>query len=360
MPGKIRWEPSIRKPTGSLLMRQLAFRNAMRDAVARHKPDHVYVPTADPVSQLSGIAATLGQRDIPRRTEAEAALHRCGFAYPAPSPSKRAMRRFGFWAHVHAPWTRVFNVDVLAYDWVQKHGGDFAKKNLLLPDPIEVGPEIDRHEARHRIGVPCDGTLIGCVGAINTRKGIDCLLAAFKKADLPPAARLLLAGNHEPIIRDLLKNEYADFIRDGRIVSIDRYLSVDELQQALGAMDLVCTPYMHQIAIASIALRAVAANRPVLAADDGWCGRMVPEFGMGWTSNPRNVSQFAEAICTSLAAAPTWHCNEACNRLLEFHAPQNFTAIFTQRLRERMGQPPMLATITWQEVLSSAASPLAV
>jgi glycosyltransferase involved in cell wall biosynthesis len=355
MPSKIRWEPSVRKPTGPLVQRQLAFRHAMRDAIARHKPDHVYVPTADPVSQLSGVAAALGQRDIPRRTEAEAALHRCGFAYPTTSGSKRAIRRLGFWAHAHAPWTRLFNVDVLAYEWVQKYGGELARRTFLLPDPIELGPDIDRHEARHRLNVPCDGTLIGCVGAINERKGIDCLLAAFKKAQLPPAARPLLAGNHEPRIRDLLKHAYDDLVRAGRIVSIDRYLSVDELQQALGAMDLVCTPYMHQIAIASITLRAVASNRPVLAANDGWCGRMVPAFGMGWTSNPRNAEQFATAIRASLEAAPSWHRSEACNRLLRFHAPENFTAIFTQRLRERTGRPPLPPTITWPEVQQSSA-----
>jgi glycosyltransferase involved in cell wall biosynthesis len=354
MPKKIRWEPSIDKPSGPLVQRQLAYRNAMRDAVQRHKPDHVYIPTADPVSQVSGIAAAFGQRDIPRRVEAEAALHRCGFAYPTPSASKRAMRRLGFWAHAHAPWTRVFNVDVLAYEWVQKHGGELARRNFLLPDPIEVGPDIDRHEARHRLNVPCDGTLLGCVGAINVRKGIECLIAAFKKADLPPAARLLLAGNHEPRIRDLLKNTYDDLVRAGRILSIDRYLSVDELQQALGAMDLVCTPYMQQIAIASITLRAVAANRPVLAADDGWCGRMVPAFGMGSTADPRNANQFAVAIRTSLEAAPTWRRNEASSRLLRFHAPENFTAIFTQRLRERTGHPPNPPTITWNEVQRNA------
>jgi glycosyltransferase involved in cell wall biosynthesis len=354
MPDGIRWEPSVRKPTGSLLSRQMAFRNAMRDAITRYKPDHVYVPTADPVSQLSGIAAAIGKRDIPRGTEAEAALHRCGFAYPSSSLVKRTMRRIGYWAHTKAPWTRVFNVDVLAYEWVQQHGGEFARRARLLPDPIEVGPELDRREARLSLGLPADGTVIGCVGAINERKGIDCLLRSFAKADLPAESRLLLAGNHDVLIRGLLKNDFAELVRERRIVSIDRYLSVEELQQALAAMDLVCTPYMHQIAIASITLRAVAANRPVLAADDGWCGRMVPAFGMGWVSNPRDTQRFGGAIRTSLEAAPNWKRNDACNKLLEFHNPANFAAIFTERLRERLGKPPVPATISWEDVNAAA------
>jgi glycosyltransferase involved in cell wall biosynthesis len=248
----------------------------------------------------------------------------------------------------------VFNVDVLAYEWVQRHGGEFARRNRLLPDPIEVGPELDRREARLSLGLPEVGAVIGCVGAINERKGIDCLLASFARADLAANATLLLAGNHDARIRGLLQNEYAELAKAGRIVSIDRYLSVEELQQALAAMDLVCTPYMHQIAIASITLRAVAANRPVLAADDGWCGRMVPAFGMGWTSNPRDSQRFADAIRTSLEAAPGWQRGEACNKLLEFHKPANFAAIFTERLRERLGRPPMRTTISWEEVQAAA------
>jgi D-inositol-3-phosphate glycosyltransferase len=217
-----------------------------------------------------------------------------------------------------------------------------------------VGPELDRREARISLGLPADGAVIGCVGAINERKGIDCLLRSFAEADLPANSRLLLAGNHDALIRNLLKHDFADLVRAGRIVSIDRYLSVEELQQSLAAMDLVCTPYMHQIAIASISLRAAAANRPVLAADDGWCGRMVPAFGMGWVSNPRDTQRFADAIRTSLEAAPSWERGEACNKLLEFHNPANFAAIFAERLRERLGRPPMSATISWEEVEGAA------
>lgn len=349
MPDGIQWDPALEKPNDSVLKRELAFRRSFCEAVAKHQPDHIYFPTADAISQLCGIAAMFGHRDILRGMEAEVALHRCGFAYPTTSLVKRAMRRLGYWAHTHAPWTRVFCVDVLAYEWVQKRGGAFAKRNFLLPDPIESVADMNRTEARHRLHIDSEGPLFGLVGVIDSRKGADVLLAAFKRAILPANAKLLLAGKHKARILELLRNEYRDLVQAGRILSIDRYLSIDELQYALGAMDLVCTPYMHQIALASITLRAVAANRPVLAASDGWCGRMVPAFGMGWTANPRDIDQFAAAMRSGLEAAESWCRNEACNSLLRFHTPENFVATYTARLHERIGQKPM-ASISWSEV----------
>jgi hypothetical protein len=79
---------------------------------------------------------------------------------------------------------------------------------------------------------------------------------------------------------------------------------------------------------------------------------MVPAFDLGWTANPRDVTQFAAAMRTSLDAAASWRRSDACERLLRFHAPENFTAIFTARVRERLGRPPAPGTISWNEVQS--------
>jgi hypothetical protein len=80
---------------------------------------------------------------------------------------------------------------------------------------------------------------------------------------------------------------------------------------------------------------------------------MVPAFNLGWTADPRNVEQFAAALRTSLQAAPSWRRSKDCERLLQFHAPENFTAIFTERLRERLGRPPTPGTIAWRAVRPS-------
>ncbi len=215
---------------------------------------------------------------------------------------------------------------------------------------MEDWPDVDRHEARRRLGLADDGPWLGCVGAIDTRKGIDLLLAAFKAAALPASARLFLGGQHHPYIRELLETEYADLVRAQRIVRLDRYLTVAELGDAIASMDLVCTPYARQIALASIVLRAAAARRPVLATDFGWCGRVVPAFQLGWTCNVQNTSEFAHAIAARLEQAAEWQRSPAAEQLVKFHSPQNFAAAFTARLCERLGRPTLPGAVSWDDL----------
>ena len=136
----------------------------------------------------------------------------------------------------------------------------------------------------------------------------------------------------------------------GGVVSLDRYLTVDELNDTLSSLELVCTPYPRHIALASIVLRAAAARRPVLATDYGWCARIVPAFQLGWTCNVRDIDEFARAIPTRLEQAADWQRTPAAEQLIKFHAPQNFAATFTARLRERLGQPPLPGTVAWHDL----------
>jgi glycosyltransferase involved in cell wall biosynthesis len=353
MPASIEWDQRVPPPSGSQLARQWSVRRGLRDAIRRHRPDHIYVPTADSVSQALGLARAAGRRDFPPGVEAEGALHRSGFAYPAPSRRRQALYRASGWAHAIAPWTRLFSVDVIAYEWIQRRGGRFAARNALLPDPIETPPPIDQQAARRGLGLPPAGPLFGCVGIIDERKGANLLLAAVRHARLPELGRLVLAGEHSEPIRRLLRTDCADLVDAERVISIDRYLGVEELHHAVAALDLVTTPYYRQLAIASIVLRAAAGGRPVLATDFGWCGRMVPAFGLGWTCNVYDPASFGRAIASSLAQAADWQPTAASRQLLRFHAPENFVAVFTSRLRERLGLPPLAGTIGWDEVIHS-------
>jgi glycosyltransferase involved in cell wall biosynthesis len=350
LPANIRWDGSVPTASGSQLNRQFVARRALKEALRRYSPDHLYVPTADSLSQVLGCTALFDRREFHPGLEAEGVLHRCGFAYPAPSRRKQLLYQIGYWAHCRAPWTRLHNVDLIAYEWIQRHGGELAGRNRFLPDPIEDWPEVGRREARQRLGLADDGPWLGCVGAIDKRKGIDLLLAAFKAAALPASARLFLGGQHHPYIRELLATEYADLVRTQRVVSFDRYLTVAELGDAIAAMDLVCTPYARQIAIASIVLRAAAARRPVLATDFGWCGRVVPAFQLGWTCNVQNTGEFAQEIAIRLEQAAQWQRSPAAEQLVKFHSPQNFAATFTARLCERMGHPMLPGAVPWDDL----------
>ena len=350
LPPTIRWDGGVPTVSGSEINRQLVARRALKESLRKYRPDHLYVPTADSLSQVLGCTALLDRREFHSGLEAEGVLHRCGFAYPAASWRKQLLYQIGYWAHFCAPWTRLHSVDLIAYEWIQRHGGGLAGRNRFLPDPIENWPDVDRREARRRLGIADDGPWLGSVGAIDSRKGIDLLLAAFKAATLPTSTRLLLGGQHHPHIRQLLETEYADLVRAERVVSLDRYLTVAELGDAIAAMDLVCTPYVRQIAIASIVLRATAARRPVLATDFGWCGRVVPAFHLGWTCNVQDPRELARAIAIRLEQSTEWRRSPAAEKLLGFHSPKNFAATLTIRLCERFRHPTLPGLVSWDGV----------
>ena len=349
MPAGIQWDACVPHTSGSQFRQKLVIRGALKAALRRHRPDHLYVPTADTLSQVLGFTAPFDTCEFPFGLEAEAVVHRCGFAYPADNLAKQLLYRIGYWGHCHAPWTRFISVDLISYEWIQRHGGRLAERNDFLPDPIEDWPIKDRCDACRRLGLAEDSQWIGCVGAINERKGIDLLLAAFAAAPLPPNARLLLAGEHQSSIRELLNTRYAELVRAGRVVSLDRYLTVEELADTVAALQLVCTPYPRQIALASIVLRAAAGRRPVLATDFGWCGRVVPAFQLGWICNVRNIPEFAQAIARRLEQSSQWQPSPVAERLLEFHSPENFAATFTAPLCERLGKPRP-HTVEWRDV----------
>ncbi len=99
LPPSIRWEGSVPTASGSLINRQLVARRALKEALRRHRPDHLYVPTADSLSQVLGCTSLFDRREFHSGLEAEGVLHRCGFAYPAPSRRKQLLYRIGYWAH---------------------------------------------------------------------------------------------------------------------------------------------------------------------------------------------------------------------------------------------------------------------
>jgi glycosyltransferase involved in cell wall biosynthesis len=342
------------------LYRALTLKNAFRRAalfdatVRRHKPDHVLVPSADGLAQISGLRHALHVAQAPR-APVEAALHRGSFAYRPSSARARAVAAFSRRALEAVRWERLFQVDVLAYEWIGRHAPRLARKSEVLPDPIVVPVARDPAEAREQFGLEKNRFVVGCVGTMTRRKGIDLLIRAFAAAaPRVPEAQLFLLGVFDPDVAAVL-SEVRDLVEKKRIVALDRYASNDELDAALAAMDVVCTPYPHHVGIASILLRAIAAGKPLLSADYGWSGFMTRTFDLGTTVDVSNPEAFAGAIAEAPGRFGGRGAPEAAERLLRFHSVENFQNVWTRELRRRLGLAVRPA-LSWQEVM--AAGPL--
>lgn len=337
----------VDKPTGGPVGVARSRLGSLRGTLRRHGADHLYVPSADGLSQLLGARRLLPGMGWPRGMTSEAGMHRGAWAYPAPGLRRRAE----VWASrtftARSPWTRIHHVDPLAYEWIARRGGALAARSVVLPDPVEPPPPLDRQQARARLGVPQDGRIIGCAGGINKRKGIDRLVRAFARASLRPDDRLLLCGKADAYTRAALDRDGAELRRAGRLVEMDRYLTEDELVSAIAAMDVVTTPYAGHVGLSNIALRAAGAGRMVLGDDAGWQRRVIPAFGLGAVCDVRDTDAYAGAIGAALDAAPGFAPSDATRRLLEFHSPANFAAGWTGLLRERLGLGPDPAWRSW-------------
>ena len=320
--------------------------------------DHVLIPYADGTIQMVGLRRIAGGFSLPPGCELEGLMMRGSFAYNRPTLREVVRARAWLALTAAAPFRVVHHMDPIVVRALERRAPGLWRRTHLIPDPVERFDPPARAEARQRLGIPEDGRYIGCVGYMDRRKGIDRLIRAFLATRLGRTDRLLLAGSQESSIRELLADEAADAVREGRIISFERYLSDEEFRLSVAAMDVVGTPYppdSGHSGSSSIVIHAAGQERPVLGSASGWIGDTIQRFGLGQVCDVTDLVAFAGAISGSLDASSDYRITEGGRRFAEFHRPENFAACFTRRLRERLGLPGPTSLRTWDWVLEAAA-----
>ncbi len=195
---RFRLDASCPRPgVGALRKASLMMGNLVR-TIRQHKPDHVYIPYADGLTQLVVACGSVGWQGIPASIETEGLMLRGGM--PHPELGLRGALQFQFVCTLlrRAPWTVAHFLDPTLYALVLRSAVGLAHRSRPMPEPVEPMPTVDKQTARRCLGIPEDGRYIGCCGAMDERKGIDLLLRAFAAARLKSDDRLLLAGRSLP------------------------------------------------------------------------------------------------------------------------------------------------------------------
>jgi glycosyltransferase involved in cell wall biosynthesis len=163
----------------------------------------------------------------------------------------------------------------------------------------------------------------------------------------------LLAGPLTPEYAAAVRDEYADLVSDGRLVLMDRFLSVEELANSFAALDLHCSVYQSFSGLSSLMLKSVAAGVPVLVNDQrGWTRAIARRFGIGRAVDPQDVAGFGATLREALDASADYRETPAVQRLLQFHSIDNFTAGLTERASAFAGKAPV-EVIQWPWVLDA-------
>jgi glycosyltransferase involved in cell wall biosynthesis len=309
------------------------------DAVKRNRPDYIVSTSADNGALALAVRCLAGSDFRSRRITSVGVLH-----YGSPRSARGVRNRLTAGAQTFSrrfgPWSELHVVNPLLYDATVRQGRWAEDRVKLLPHPVAVQPGIPKPVARRSLGIPVDGTYLGQIGKSDGRKAIPELLAAFRAAQLPADRRILLAGTqHEPHKR-LIDEHYADMLRDGRLIVLDRYLPREELFVATCAMDVISVAYYTDQLSANL-LAAVAAGRPVIGERTGYTGTIVDAFAVGYATDIRNPADFAASVTAAFAESPDFQLSEAARRLLHFHDPQHFVDTLLRPLYARLGLAPV-------------------
>lgn len=309
--------------------------------------DHVYVPYADGIAQILGLRRRLGRLRLPRQTMIEGLLMRGRIAGPGRGIIGRlrqaAWKAAWLRATASAPFARVHWLDPIQYDAMRRLGGrDLVARSRLMPEPVEPIRDEGRAAARRALGVPESPIYIGVAGPLNTRKGIHRLLPAFSGCDFDGHdVRLLLFGRPDDAVRPMLEGEFAPLIEQGRVIWRDGYLSDEQFDQVLCALDVAALAYPGHLGSSGLLVRSAAIGRTVLASRDGWMGWVTPKFNLGVVCDPDDTADIAAGLKDAVARARAGaDGGSAAGSFTRFHTVQNFQAHFLDLLRERLGVGP--------------------
>jgi glycosyltransferase involved in cell wall biosynthesis len=276
-------------------------------AIRATRPDHVIVGYLDGLWEQALAAWLTGRRPWPRDLVVEGWIYRTRFGDPFDRRLKARVRRAMFPMLLRSGLFRKLHLDgEQLYDFAKPKSAGTPTEVVLSPNPIAMQEPMSLEDARRRLGLPTEGTWLSLSGVIARYKGAHLLLEAFRQlriAEHESPVRLLLAGPQEDEINRLLSSEpYRPLVDAGRIVSVARFLNVNEMFLAAAAANLVVAPYPDHHGRSSIILWAAAAGRPSLGTESGGIGYVIRQQNLGWTCDVSNAATLAESIATALSA----------------------------------------------------------
>jgi len=301
--------------------------------------NRIVLPSGDGLLQALAMATSSGLRILPHGVPVEALALRGGVAYPASQLAKQK-RRASLRLMESAPVSHRHHLDPVFTDWVRVQPAPRCEWRLM-PDPVETPTLLDRRSARNKLGIPTDGIVVGCVGTLDERKGVHLAIDAFQIACLPRHAHLLLVGQCTPAIKAAVARLSARAEFAGRVHVRDEWVREDMMMAAIEAMDLIIAAYPGHVGSASIVLRVMAGQRPILGSATPWMVRHLQGYRAGWLANVENRESFASDLVRAISDAQGWRPSPSVSRLLAFNSRGNFMAHWTRATAGELGISPL-------------------
>jgi len=267
--GNVRFDLGVVLPRpGNPVATRLQIGRNLSRAIARAQPEFVFVPSADEHLLTLPLGALVGQVTTSKGATIEAVVHYKSYTSNTNSRERLTSliqrRLLGVGAI-----SRLNFVNFLQYEAAVERGLGLARIARVAGDPVPQPAPVGRGAARRSLGLPEDGRLIGMIGGLDERKAVLPTLAAFRAAKLARSDRLLLAGKLVPSYAEMIRSQYADMVRDGALIVLDRFLTDAELATCFAAVNLHCSVYNDFSGLSSLMLTSLAMGVPVLTSPKG-------------------------------------------------------------------------------------------
>jgi len=224
---------------------------------------------------------------------------------------------------------RLFFLDPLAITALREINTSIP--STVLPDPWEKSPELDRATARTRFRLPDDRTIFLHIGSSEKRKGLADALAAFDRLSENPLMNgrtlLLRVGENDRLVERDRKRLESLAARD-LVRVIDGFVPEADFIEYFAAADWILLPYRNFRHSSGILSNALAAGRPVLAADHGLIAATVLESGCGILFRHRSRADLSRKIREAGEKAAPEIAPDARAKL----APERFISILRDHL----------------------------
>ncbi|SRR5579875_643159 len=150
--------------------------------------------------------------------------------------------------------------------------------------------DLTPRDARHRLGIPVDAKTILFFGRIAPYKGLDTLIAAFRRVQAKRAdCRLIIAGRPDRCDRywKTIREDISEEVRSGRVLVRSEFIPDQETELYFKAADVCVLPYRN-IYQSGVLVLAYSFGLPVVASGvgglleeiiDGKTGYLVPAQG---------------------------------------------------------------------------------
>ena len=163
--------------------------------------------------------------------------------------------------------------------------------------------KVSKIEARKKLGIPEDKTVVLYFGTIRHSKGLDLLIKAFPKAlEQNDKLFLLGAGAFHAVDADMYKSLVKEYLRPEYSKMDFKHIPDEMMKYYFSAADILCIPY-REIYQSGIAQFGLIYDMPIVGSNLKRMSDMVQQGVNGETFENENVKDLTRAL-VELSTSP--------------------------------------------------------